>query len=311
MCRSQELGGRRCPAHSDPVKREAYNAIRRSRYASAHPKALEGPTGLPELLDDASLFPSFDEVRYSFNKRSENWGDYIEEAEKFKSRIEEYEEDIDARRLKRALKMYTSDDYISIRDFLNGYQMASTTPDKPLNFSKAVNERLSKQVESMDAVLNYAEPPAEPRTVYRGMNIPMSVDKEKTGEWLENHFPVGGVISQKSYMSTSLDPTHALRTFASIGVANSEVAENRGVVIEIITKQGAALTDGTSDYGTDEAEILMPREAKFKVVAVHKRVEYNISLHPSKKLADSGKANAAKMPYKRTVIQLVDVSEEN
>lgn len=34
MCRTKELGGRRCPSHSNPERVSAYNAVRRSRYVA-------------------------------------------------------------------------------------------------------------------------------------------------------------------------------------------------------------------------------------------------------------------------------------
>lgn len=70
MCRSSShsQGKRRCPAQSDPVKRAAYNAVRRERYQQKNAtqgKASISETTIPFVVNEDELFSEETVDRYS------------------------------------------------------------------------------------------------------------------------------------------------------------------------------------------------------------------------------------------------------
>jgi hypothetical protein len=280
MCRTKELGGRRCPQHTDPVKHAAYNARRRELYAVKKGQSALNPLDMFLPLDavrssrkgDKSLRASLNhDSKVFFNSldafnppvdpkaSDDEWDDYEWDYPQHGTYS-----DKNNNRHRMALLSYTHVNYSYVRDYLYGVKISSSgkehvvTPEKRAEYEDTI--------QLMDSALEKAVPPKTPRLVYRGLKIPHRVDN--VDSWLDENFPVGGVVSHKSYLSTSADPETALK------FSTPPIGTNKGVVIEMVTRQGASLGKGTSHFGNLEMEVLMPRDAKFVVHSVNRDVDY-------------------------------------
>jgi len=303
MCRTIESGGRRCPQHTDPVKHAAYNARRRELYAAKKNGSLDNTPKRPPVPVDPLG------EQYGFKPLTENrapilqYGDdspefkrYLEESEAFENKLMS-KISLSKTPMHIILKDYTANGFNQVRDYLNGKtfgQFEMEQQDKKYSFKERYT--LKQEVKTIDKAIKLADKPKDNRIVYRGLVVPMHVKNADAGEWVKNKFPVGQIISQKHYMSTTLDPSIALHKFS-----NAAGSSERKVIFEIMTKQGAPLT--RVSIFSEEMEVLMPREAKFRVVSVTENVEFK---------SHSKWALAAPNPYvepeMRTIIRLVDES---
>jgi hypothetical protein len=308
VCRSKELGGRRCPSYNDPKATAAYNARRRELYALRKQAAAS-----PE--ETSFAFPDLNSVKYDVcDELDPKYNQYIEEAadffdtlhedlRKFRDFIESDDADPDVDYYEqeealetavenqiRALGWYTASGFNAVRD---AYHKKRLSPYKTVLTERDMEDVIN-YTPHIDAALAKAVPPAEPRVLYRGMLAPHELKQEDVGAWLEEKFPVGGVISQENYMSTSLSGYKAGNDFSE------NHSEMESFVFEIASKQGAVLGDETSSWGSMESEILMPRDAKFKVVSIHRNQDF--TFRPTKE------SFSEEVTKKRTVIRLVDAS---
>jgi hypothetical protein len=304
MCRSKELGGRRCPSLVDPTHRSEVNRVRREKYATA--KNVNKPTEVSPYAEQLKLFPPINEMKKHFKKNPELLKQHDKEAVAFSKKIDKNfnltkwrdelensssdEEELGPARA--ALLSYANYGYRNIRNYLHGHNIQLR---KQHNLDAEELQAAKEQIAIIDETLAKAVPPAEPRTLFRGMNIPSKYDTES---WLSENFPVGGVVSQKSYMSTSMSAAPAVGFTAQYD--DSDAERKRAVVMEFVTKQGAPLGRGTSYFESDELEVLIPRDAKFRVVEVQQEVVY-----PYEADVD------LPMSFHKTVIRLIDVTDED
>jgi hypothetical protein len=275
MCRSIELGGRRCPSHSDPSATAAYNAVRRQRYAEAK------KTGSPVLSADYDFTP-LDQMK-QLGVTDPKFVEFVDQAKEFIDKV--YSKDSKAKTPEaKAVYAYTNLNYIDIRHRIYGGEL--------------IHEQNASKVDAMigniDTALLKATPPDEPRELYRGVSLPDHVAPEDVNSYLAENFPTGGVISQKNFMSTSLSPS-----LASTFMEKNQKRSN-GVLIQILSKKGAPLGGKLSCLGNGEMEVLMPREAKFKVAEVVTDIKPNADPRSTGKLAQI-----------THIIRLVDVTDED
>jgi len=306
MCRTKELGGRRCPQHTDPVKHAAYNARRRELYALNKAQKTESPE---------SKFIPVNQVRtyyqaYQDDKVSpldETTQKFVDEAKAFTLSINpdfkeshwmdqdyyDFDEADGEMSPARSLIYYTETGYNHMRNILN----AGTPADLSgrMQREKAWEDWNKTTIGVIDKTIARASEPEEPRLLFRGMRVPLSIHATSVDNWLDENFPVGGIVSQKSYMSTTMNAATALRNFGK-----DYHDENRAIIMEIVSKKGAPLGPGTSAYGFQEMEVLMARESKFKIVNVIKDVQYG---------AVDG--DNVKVEGKVTIIRLVDMADED
>jgi hypothetical protein len=294
MCRTKELGGRRCPSHSKPERVSAYNAVRRSRYAAN--KAI--PTS-PSNIEHG--FQPFSENRTPLNPQLD--GTVPEAVERFREESKAYLDilmqhqdglDLDNRHGSTphaALSYYTGSGYSHFKKVLNGYDMILNGKEMPLRYDEETTASMRGGIAQMDKALSLAPKRDTPRVVYRGLRIPSSVAEEDVSSWLSQNFPENGIVSQPNFMSTTLNPRLASHEFAGPDTGTNP----RAVVIEIMTKRGAPVGEGISLLGEDEHEYVIERGARFNVVSVTENVDYQTDMK------DSEKSN-----FIRTVVRLVD-----
>jgi hypothetical protein len=314
MCRSKELGGRRCPAHTDPQKIAAYNTVRRQRYAAQ--KQINGEDRPDETFvlkaDEEYGFSPFKENRATFLLDSVEGQQWLKDADMFAEAVGATEEGANLKPwqyrvdMQTSLRAYTQYEYSNIKSYLHGQNMngnLETIEPVPME-----DDQVKYTVEKMhliDEALEHAAAPESERALYRGMRVPNWVDSDQIKPWIHENFPVGGVVSQKSFMSTSMNPTLTVGMFSVAKTPNGRDSKDsdRSVVIEIMSKQGAPLGELLSEHGNDETEILMPRDAKFRVVSVHEDVRY-LSMKQS-----HYEMSGIKRPrHTRTVVRLIDAS---
>jgi hypothetical protein len=309
MCRT---GGRRCPSHSNPEAVSARNARRRAAYGSKKASSsTETPTGsegvriASELLKkNAWMFDDYSQVKYRFDDSHDNWSQYLEDADEFyeilKSKAPEGESSPHIRVLKN---YYTGEGYRGIRDYLNDYDVAN---GKPREFDPkyeeedraAEKEEMDEIIPLLDEAISLAPKSEFRRQLYRGMNLPSNIKSEDVSSWIHENFPVGGVVSQKSYMSTSLSADRAVLNFTN----RWPRMHDRTVVFEIISNEGAVLGDETALHGSKEAEVLMPRNKKFRVLSIDENVTYTTSGF-SEGFSDAPEDTS---PTQKTVIRMID-----
>jgi hypothetical protein len=288
MCRT---GGRRCPSHSDPKMVTERNARRRAAYAAKVSNVIPAPVynfpsiteSLPYMdgegnspeekqffADQKAFFDLVDPDAITMPAENEDRDLTEEEAEEARLRHEEF----------YTLRDYTEDSFNDVREYLIDGEI----------FNNVDHE---KTVASLDRAIAKATPPKEDRVLYRGLAIPADViDDERVDSWLEERFPVGGVISQKNYMSTSVSPSVA----NNFSEWNSSTDDD-GIIMQILSKKGAPLGLGTSYRGLEEMEVLIPRDAKFKVVEVIRNTPYDIV-----------KGTRTVSEERKTIIRVVDAS---
>jgi len=226
MCRATVEGGRRCPAHTDPAKVQAYNSRRRELYAARHNKNF------------VASHPPISFIK-QFNRLAEEYENLLTDQEK------------------DALHEYTDISYTDIKDYLYGKDINLDDND----FDASEIKEMKKQIKLIDSALSKAIPPEEDRVLYRGIKIPGHV--EDASIWLAENYPVGAIIKKKGYLSTSVNPTVALQSY--MGINDSDITDYQTVcLLTFSSKRGAPISSNLSAF-EDEHEILIGRDQKFKV----------------------------------------------
>jgi hypothetical protein len=276
MCRSAAQGGRKCPKHSDPQWISARNAHRRALYQAKIKNNV--PLGSTD-----SRFGKAGEKRIIYTPLNDEFKEFAIQADEYAAMLDSTSEEA------RAVIGFTSHTFFPIRDYLNGGQDMEKGGEK--TFTPEEVEAMEKQIALLDSAIAKAAPVDTPRKLYRGMVIPNHI--EDLNQFFEDKFTPGTVFSQKSYMSTSLNP--------SLAVTFSEpftVPQNRTVIMEIISKNGAPLGNDLSAMGIKEQEVLLPRNTKFKVVAIQRDVHF---------VWGNSEPGSFDRDVKRTIIQVIAV----
>lgn len=214
--------------------------------------------------------------------------------------------------------------YQSSYEFVNAYlrsgseginsleylQRTSPHPTKPDTVSDETLDRYvgmaNERIEKLDSVLkNYARKNTNAQILHRALFVleENNPNKLTPQEFIAENYPVGKVIEEKSYLSTSLDSDYML-------AYNPHLADKQ-VVFEIKTNKGTVLHD-PDDYagsiGALEREVLLPRGMKFKVVNVLEATYESTYGEEQLKIVARRKSEF-KPKRKFTVVQLEDITE--
>ena len=286
MCRDLAHGGRKCPAHSDPNWIARRNERRRRVYAQDTGHVMASETVVEVVASEPLFNPHQDpsEKRLIPTPMDDAARDFNVDAHAYSSKLTDPD-------LRQELIDYTSVSFEPIRDYLHDKNMVS---GKALDLSEERRAEIAARVERLDRAIAIADKPANDRKLYRGIYVAQA--HGDIDNWLHDNYPVGGVIDQKAYMSSSLNPHQAF----VFGVTQKDSVPEREIVFEFLTKQGAPLGDETSYMGRKEQEVLLPRNARFQVVAVHRDTDFTYGNNESDTFNRSGK---------KTIVQLIDVSE--
>lgn len=249
-------------------------------------------------------------------RRSDHWTKYSVAGKEELSHLTD--------RQRKALAFYTTDNFHWINAHL--YNHGEPLPNGELhsfedyNLNVARQSQLEKnptreQVEEIIPVLDetLAHKHAEKRVVYRGLN--RRGISRLTGTWpkadedlhayVDENFKLGAEVKMDGYLSASPAPKAALR-YATNTAPGSLKLKQEGIFFELLTRSGVNIS-GVSEY-SDEAETLLPRGTRWKVVAVHKSKKLRHQENSSSKSPQTGGRFAAKPSTDTvTLIQMVEI----
>ena len=129
-----------------------------------------------------------------------------------------------------------------------------------------LSERDKKIVKHLDEVISSAKPTKADTTVYRGITADSDFAKKLASA------KEGEVISDKAFMSTSVNKSKALEYARDAGDAGSKKGKSGGVVMEINVPKGTKTINlsGESDVNANE-EVILGRGTSVKVTSVTKK----------------------------------------
>lgn len=266
----------------------AYHRLQASmRFSSEETiKEIFDTTGYDEKIKKAKtelMPPNY--RRYSVGFNSEYYIQHKELAEELADKLTEDE--------KASVRYYTGSGYKDVMNYIYGRPRRIKSrimyPDGSFK-DNLVNEEMTdeehnqymeKIINDMNKAIGLSREVSEPQVVYRAlvahdenMQIRSGLSEEDMDSFITKNFQIGDTFYRKAVTSTTADPAVAVSFFLKEG---SDRIGN-GVIIEYLTKQGARISkeSKTSSHIADEMEILLPPEAKFKVVNIHKDVKYTI-----------------------------------
>jgi hypothetical protein len=158
--------------------------------------------------------------------------------------------------------------------------------------SRRSTELLHVFTKRVDSAMSRA--PLQQRVVYRGINYTHEAfhnydwDNDFVENYVEKNYPLGREVKFDGYQSTSMNA----------GVAAGFASKN-GLLFEIRTASGLNVSS-VSSAGAEE-EVLLPRDSRYMVVGVHKKVGY--------KTAGTHKDSNPTIPN-ITIVQLVEIDEK-
>lgn len=223
--------------------------------------------------------------RYSVGFNSFFYKEHKNLAEELASKLTEDE--------KASVRYYTGSGYKDVMNYIYGrprriirrdINVDGTYKDIPVNRAMSDeehNQYMEKIINHMNKAVGLSRELEQPQVVYRAMvvhddtlQIRKEIDDEEKSQFIDKHFKVGDTFYRKAVTSTTTDPAVAVSFFLNNGADKM----GNGVIIEYLTKQGARISKDseTSSHIADEMEVILPPEAKFKVVAIHKDIKYTI-----------------------------------
>ena len=245
----------------------------------------------------------------------------------FQNPAEPHEEQLDPEEVKRisaaelkpltfgeksALNFYTKSTYSWINKalFANGNPVLLETRDdeetptfanenKEFNPQKhSVTEASRRSVELLRAFTEKVDSamtraPFQQRVVYRGIKYTHEAfyndewDSDFVEGYVTQNYPLGQEVKFDGYQSTSVNP----------GVASGFGGRN-GLLFEIRTASG--LNISSISNSSDEEEVLLPRNSRYMVVGVHKKIDYKF---------ETRRGDTSPTVPNMTVVQLVEIDE--
>ena len=186
------------------------------------------------------VYDLFERIDADFPPKIVKTFSYTETLDDFHAKYDEFD------------KKLTSDERYAFHKYTDEYGSREITylltkPD--YDFNMYHKPEVIEQIGLIDVALSKAELPVAPRSLYRGMDkIPSS--------W--KNVRKGAVVSFNNFASTSSDP--------SVGLDFGSDASP--VFFEIITREGAPIR-----YNFGEFEYLLPRDTKYKILAVEENTK--------------------------------------
>ena len=183
----------------------------------------------------------------------------------------------------KGLRYFTSSAYEWLNEALytqkikptvtNDHNVFDTKDEWHLDVLERDENALHQVCNAIDSAMDKA--PKKQRVVYRGVSKFSAIfgeedsfanpydDNERAGaleKWVSTNLKLGQEIKFDGYQSSTPNKKTAIN-----------YANNQGLMYEILTSEGINVTDVSHfDY---EREVLLPRDARYMVVGVHKNVE--------------------------------------
>jgi len=160
---------------------------------------------------------------------------------------------------KGAIQYFSSINYYPLNSVIN----KGSASDEAENITQA---EVMEVITQLDSAMSKS--PKRTKKVWRGVKGWMSAIVSAGGldAYVDKVFQVGGVYHEESYVSTSGDPTVAMK-FAALN--EDRLYENnskaQGLILEIVTPEGLNIVSESNLTG--ESEVMLPRDQDYFVVS--------------------------------------------
>ncbi len=136
---------------------------------------------------------------------------------------------------------------------------------------KLTKEQVEEMISELDSVLNSTHSD-KAKVLYRGISFRKHLGLEPDSDihdYVDKNFGLGSTIEFKGYTSTTTQAPLAASWASPKAISSPRMTE--GIFIEILTNKGLHTSPITAaPTRAMESETLLPRNTKWKVVAVHK-----------------------------------------
>lgn len=204
-------------------------------------------------------------------------------------------------------KLSNDESYVLHHYTRHGYEYYNQRLRKPYRKDFPIPiETVDERILLIDEVFKKNESLEKSRTLYRHHMIPGGW----TGrEYAEKYFPVGGLVKDPAYLSTTED----------LGYVAGHLFERRPteyVIYQIISSKGISLvhneSENTGNIQSLEKERLLPRDSQFRVVGHRKqKLEFPQDRLNIRTRFARGTWNRKIPPQQVTVIMMIDEIEMN
>lgn len=192
----------------------------------------------------------------------------------------------------------------------------------PSDFATAAD--LKDYLNTMDKVLSLRQP--EPRVLYRGMPIYSSlqktigdgigkqIDVNDTATMLEGlreYYKPGKIFDYSTYVSTTHSAYYAAERTENNAETDISYWDNpavKGIMFEMKTNAGLDVT-GIASHNAYEREVVLPRDTRFKVVAIHPAPESydTVAGYDDEYAQAAGEMDAENYKQVAIVVQMIEV----
>ena len=292
-----------CPYH--PIAKPKLTVLEQIAQNNAIRQEAQKAAIRQEWMERSSDWEQYGFQKVNETRRSDDNSDYFSSSKKELAQASEQD--------KRIFRFYSSNNF----RWVNNYLYASSEFPEGTNVDKSIHDLKIKSLASqeviqaptqhqaeeaitaLDKALLSAQP--EARILYRGQSIASAHLSGKTPAevhaYIDETYKVGHEVSLKGYVSTTPSAVSALGYSSKVDSLGIKV---EGLFFEMKTKKGVNIT--SESLYVREAETLLPRNTKWKVVAVHKSKLVKAE-SINKRLSTQKKKTQAKV----TLIQLVEV----
>lgn len=120
---------------------------------------------------------------------------------------------------------------------------------------------LKERINDLDQAMELGQSATEARVLYRSLRVRGARSAAERKAFIKQHYPVGSIISEKAYVSTSIDSDFML--------TNARKRPEELFVLEILSARGVPLHEEFEGMVQHvEREVLLPRDMKFEVLNV-------------------------------------------
>jgi hypothetical protein len=167
---------------------------------------------------------------------------------------------------KDAVRQYSQHFYEVLNRALRRNGLSALLKREPHYKNQDLQARVKKITHDLDEALAAAPQTEEPRKLYRYFKVP---DGMNAKDYMKKYFVPGQDFKEPGYMSTTTDPEYLM---AIAHQNDHSTKNNRYIMMEILTKQGASLQSNKESRSGDiqslEREVLLPRNMKLRIATV-------------------------------------------
>lgn len=215
-----------------------------------------------------AYFPPAGTTR-NFGVKASDFDEYVAQSNALNERLPQH--------LRWELGSYTRTSHSEVNAFLRAglsgveedmiyqdYRDRELTPELQARVhsqSKELIPILKERIADLDQAMELGQDKRGARVLYRSLRVRGAKSAAERKDFIKQHYPVGSVISEKAYVSTSVDSDFML--------TNARKRPEELFVLEILSSRGVPLHEEFESMVQHvEREVLLPRNAKFEVLNV-------------------------------------------